>query len=234
MNKRFLLVVQVESSNPGRLADKLRERGYALDIRCPVERGDPLPEVLDEHAGAVIFGGPMSANDDVTLPGIRTQLDWIPRVVESGKPFLGICLGAQLLARALGARITPHPDGMAEIGYFPVQPTAAGTELFDRPLSVYHWHQEGFDLPEAAVLLASGERFPNQAFRYGKNAFGVQFHPEVTAAIMETWMQRAAQKLSLPGAQSPVQQREGHCRHDPAFERWLDRFLDRWLDTEGE
>ncbi|MEZ5583230.1 MAG: glutamine amidotransferase [Candidatus Competibacteraceae bacterium] len=232
MRKRILLIVQVENANPGRVAAKLRERGYQLEIRCPVERGDPLPESLDGYAGAVIFGGPMSANDDTTLPGIRAQLNWIPGFVEAGKPFLGICLGAQLLARTLGARIAAHPHGIAEIGYFRIQPTAAGAELFDGPLSVYHWHQEGFDMPNDAVLLASGERFPNQAFRYGERAYGIQFHPEVTAAIMENWMQRAAHKLSLPGAQSPPQQRKGHNRHDSVFERWLDRFLDRWLASE--
>ncbi|NJN47731.1 MAG: glutamine amidotransferase, partial [Candidatus Competibacteraceae bacterium] len=105
MNQRILLIVQVENANPGRVADKLRERGYELEICCPVERGDPLPEHLDDYSGAVIFGGPMSANDDTTLPGIRAQLDWIPDFVEASKPFLGICLGAQLLARTLGARI---------------------------------------------------------------------------------------------------------------------------------
>ncbi|MCP5419140.1 MAG: gamma-glutamyl-gamma-aminobutyrate hydrolase family protein [Gammaproteobacteria bacterium] len=233
MSKPFLLVVQVEQANPGRVARKLRERGYELEIRCPVECGHALPEALDDYAGAVVFGGPMSANDDSTLPGIRAELEWIPKVVESGKPFLGICLGAQLLARALGARVAPHPAGMAEIGYFPVCPTVDGGELFDGPLCVYHWHQEGFEIPSDAVLLAQGERFPNQAFRYGDKAFGIQFHPEVTADIMETWLERAAHKLGLPGAQSPDQQRAGNLRHDAAFERWLDRFLDRWLPCEG-
>ena len=78
---------------------------------------------MDGYAGTIVFGGPMSANDDGKLPGIRAQLDWIPTALDSGRPFLGICLGAQLLARALGATVKPHPAGLAEIGYFPVSYT---------------------------------------------------------------------------------------------------------------
>jgi GMP synthase (glutamine-hydrolysing) len=228
MHKPILLIVQVEQANPGRVASKLRERGYDLRVCCPADSAQTLPDTLDDYAGTVVFGGPMSANDDA-LPGIRAELEWIPQAVESGKPFLGICLGAQLLARSLGARVAPHPEGVAEIGYFPVQPTEAGAELFTAPLNVYHWHQEGFDMPRDAVLLAAGERFPHQAFRYGANAYGIQFHPEVTADIMETWLVRAAHKLTLPGAQSPAEQRAGNLQHDAAVERWFDRFLDCWL-----
>lgn len=230
MSKKFLLIVQVEQGNPGRLGAKLKQRGYHLNVCNPVQ-GERLPEGMDGYAGVVIFGGPMSANDDNTLPGLRAELDWIPQAVESGRPFLGICLGAQLLARALGARVKPHPQGMAEIGYFPVTPTEAGAELFARPLDVYHWHLEGFELPADAVLLATGERFPNQAFRYEENAYGIQFHPEVTRSMMEEWMIRAAPKLTLPGAQPCELQRSGHERFDTVFEHWFDQFLDRWLEN---
>jgi GMP synthase (glutamine-hydrolysing) len=185
---------------------------------------------MAEHAGAVVLGGPMSANDDIALPGLRAELDWIPHALASGKPFLGICLGAQLLARALGARVVPHPDGVAEIGYFPVQPTAAGAPFFIEPLYVYHWHCEGLELPREAVLLAEGERFPNQAYRYGDNAFGIQFHPEVTFDIMEEWLQKAAPRLALPGAQPSELHRVGRDRHDVTFERWFDCFLNLWLE----
>jgi GMP synthase (glutamine-hydrolysing) len=228
MNKPFLMIVQVNMAAPGRVGRKLNERGYALDMRCPLA-GDELPVTLDEHAGAVVLGGPMSANDDATLPGLRAELDWIPRALASGKPFLGICLGAQLLARALGAKVTPHPAGLAEIGYFPVKPTAAGAPFFPEPLHVYHWHCEGLELPREAVLLAEGERFPNQAYRYGDNAFGIQFHPEVSADIMEDWLQRAASRLALPGAQSSELHRVGRDRYDRAFEHWFDHFLHLWL-----
>ena len=225
---RLLLVMQARDASAGRCRRKLRERGYPLDYCYPLA-GERLPVDMDSYAGAVVFGGPMSANDDGKLPGIRAQLDWIPRALASGQPFLGICLGAQLLARALGATVKPHPAGLAEIGYFAVQPTPAGQAVFDAPLHVYHWHHEGFDLPVGTELLATGERFPHQAYRYGVNAFGVQFHPEVNQRILEAWLVEGAKELDAPGAQSAAEQRDHHARHDAALDRWFEGFLGTWL-----
>ncbi len=229
MSKKLLMVVHQETSNTGRIGAKLRDRGYELDTRCPM-LGDSLPEHMDDHAGAVIFGGPMSANDGDTMPGIRAELDWIPVVLDSGRPFLGVCLGAQMLSRVLGGRVDFHPDGMAEIGYFEIRPTNHGNGLFgDQPLTVYHWHREGFEVVPDSVLLAEGDMFPNQAFRHGERAYGIQFHPEVTKEIMMRWLVKAAHRLVMPGAQSREKQLAGHPRHDPKIADWLDNFLDHWL-----
>lgn len=225
---RLLLVMQTHDASAGRCARKLRERGFALDYCYPLA-GQPLPAGMDGYAGAMVFGGPMSANDDGKLSGIRAELDWIPQALESGRPFLGICLGAQLLARVLGSAVKPHPAGWAEIGYFAVRPTTAGQTVFDAPLHVYHWHHEGFDLPAGAELLAAGECFPHQAYRYGANAFGVQFHPEVDQPILEHWLTEGARELTAPGAQSAAEQRDHHLRHDAALDRWFDGFLEEWL-----
>lgn len=227
MSGRMLMLVQAQPPLTGRVGERLEARGYQLEIRNPID-GDPLPRTLDGFAGVVVFGGPMSVNDS-ELSGLGEQIRWIPRAVASGVPFLGICLGAQLLARGFGARVAPHPDGVAEIGYFPIRPTSGSGTLFDGLDSVYQWHLEGFELPSGAELLAGGETFPNQAFRIGARAYGIQFHPEVDADIMEDWMSRAAHRLELPGAQQPDQQRRGNRDHDPAVAAWLDRFLDGWL-----
>jgi GMP synthase (glutamine-hydrolysing) len=228
---KVLLIVHQENSDPGLVGQMLRARGYELDIRC-LPMGDRLPPHLDDYDGAVIFGGPMSANDDDTLPFIRAELDWVTVVLESGKPFLGICLGAQLLARALGATVAPHPDGVAEIGYFPVQPTVAG-EAFDLPTQVYHWHREGFELPQGATLLAQGETFINQAFCYG-NAYGLQFHPEMTQEMVDKWTTLGAEQLTLTGAQSRQQQLENYPLYTPAIAIWLERFLPHWLGGDSK
>lgn len=225
-----LLVVHQETSTPGRIGVKLKRRGYRLDVRRPC-LGQPLPDDLSGYAGVVVFGGPMSANDCGQLDFIRYEIDWIARPLEQSIPYLGVCLGAQMLARHLGGTVAPHPEGRAEIGYYGLRPTDAGAAFGPWPEQVYHWHREGFSLPSGAVLLAAGDDFPNQAMRYGDAAFGIQFHPEVTLAMMHRWTVRAAHRFALPGAQDRQAHLEGRLIHDHAVDRWLDRFLDHWLST---
>lgn len=134
-----LIVLHQESSTPGRVGNVLRTLGHPLDIRRP-RFGDTLPETLEGHAGAVIFGGPMSANDGDAY--VRYEIDWIKVPLREQRPFLGICLGAQMLAKQLGARVAPHAQGLTQIGYYPIHPTSAGLALCpDWPRQVYHWHR---------------------------------------------------------------------------------------------
>ena len=228
MVRKILITVHQPKSDPGCVGQILTKNGYELDIRCPSNH-DQLPTTMDHHDGVVIFGGPMSANDSETLPFIRQELDWIPLALEADKPFLGICLGAQLLARVLGAKVSPHPDGMTEIGYFPIVPTPEAYPVFEHPLYVYHWHREGFELPKDATKLAEGEIFVNQAFRYGKAAYGLQFHPEATGEIVKRWTTLGAEMLVLPGAQSREEQISKHALYGVAKDRWLEGFLELWL-----
>jgi GMP synthase-like glutamine amidotransferase len=113
MLKPVLLILHQEHSSPGRVGQTLAKLGHLLDVRRP-RFGDPLPETMDDHAGAVIFGGPQSANDNEEF--VHREIDWIEVPLRDKKPYLGICLGAQMLARQLGARVFPHPDGHAEVG----------------------------------------------------------------------------------------------------------------------
>ena len=227
-NGKILLVVHQNTSNPGRVARQLRAMGYEMDIRQP-SGGDALPATMDDHAGAVIFGGPMSANDD-HLDFVRTEIDWIETVLASGKPYLGICLGAQMMVRTLGGEVRLHDEGLVEIGYHAIKPTDVGRDLFENPMCVYQWHKEGFDLPKGAQLLAGGNRFDHQAIKYGDNAYGIQFHPEVTNATMIRWLTNAAHMLELPGAQAHVDQVKARRRYDGQTINWLRRFLNIWLD----
>ena len=224
---KLLVVLHQEHSSPGRIGGCLVDQGYELDIRRP-RYGDELPSTMDEHAGAVVFGGPMSANDGDDF--IKREIDWIGVPLKAGKPFLGICLGAQLMARHLGARVYTHPDGRAEIGYYDVRPTQAGhaacPEAF--PTSVYQWHREGFDLPTGATLLAEGEHFAVQAMQCGPNAYGLQFHPDVTYAMICRWIVKAADSMGAPGAQPGHQHRQDWHLHDFALARWCRAFLQSW------
>jgi GMP synthase (glutamine-hydrolysing) len=219
-----LVVLHQESSTPGRIRNVLRKLGFPLDIRRP-RFGEMLPSTLDEHAGAVILGGPMSANDGDDY--IRREIDWIEVPLREGRPFLGICLGAQMLARQLGATVAPHPESLTQIGYYSIRPTEAGVELCpDWPAQVYHWHREGFELPRGATLLAEGDDFPIQAFQWD-SAFGLQFHPDVTFRMMCCWTTRG--NTELPGAQPREKHFEGRAIHDVIERAWLEAFMSGWL-----
>jgi GMP synthase (glutamine-hydrolysing) len=230
MTRRILIVLHSESSTPGRIGHMLAARGYGLDIRRPC-LGDDLPESLEAHAGAVIFGGPMSANDPDDW--IAREIDWIGVALGEEKPFLGICLGAQMLSKHLGGQVGPHADGLVEIGYYPLKPTDEGHAHGPWPEHVYHWHREGLTLPSGAVRLATGETFENQAFRYSRKAYGIQFHPEVTRLTMHRWGVIGAHRFMLPNAQDSAAHLEGNLLHDRAVKQWLSQFLDQWLDPAG-
>jgi GMP synthase (glutamine-hydrolysing) len=227
MPPSILIVLHGELSTPGRVGIQLRDRGFALDVRRP-RFGDELPETLADYAGAVIFGGPQSANDEDEF--VRREIQWIGVPLRERKPFLGICLGAQMLAKHLGARVYKHPEGHAEVGYYPIHPTNAGREVCQEWHGhVYQWHREGFDLPDRAVMLAEGDSFPVQAFSYGGRAFALQFHMDVTHATMCRWTTRGHERMTLPNAKPRETHFEGRLLHDPACRAWLSDFIDHWL-----
>ncbi|VAW15265.1 Glutamine amidotransferase, class I [hydrothermal vent metagenome] len=229
--QKILIVLHQEHSTPGRVGQRLCQRGYELDVRRP-RFGDPLPRTMAGHAGAVIFGGPMSANDDDDF--IRRETDWIEVPLKEQKPFFGICLGAQMLVRHLGGCVEAHPQGMVEIGYYPLEPTEAGRRLMDWPACVYQWHGDGMSVPAGAVELARGDIFTTQAIQVGQNAFGIQFHTELTLAMLYRWTTLAAHRLKDPGARPRAEHFSGRFMHDRAASDWLDRFLDLWLPRQAK
>lgn len=226
MNDTILLVVHSEWREK-RIHPLLVQRGYRVQWCCPMD-GEPLPENHRDYAGAVVFGGVQSANDAPAVDYMQRELDWIGRFAEDGGRYLGICLGGQLLARALGASVDFHPAGLHEIGYHPIRALPAAGAMFEGLSHVYHWHKEGFELPRCADLLAEGDRFPNQAFRY-RHAYALQFHPEVTGIDARGWLEEITDYHERPGAQPRELHLAGIDRHDGVIERWVGRFLDRWL-----
>lgn len=228
--KKVLIVLHQGHSTPGRIGAILHAQGARLDIRRP-SLGEALPATLDDHDGAIVFGGPMGANDDCDW--IKREIDWLATPLREEKPFLGICLGAQMLARQLGARVFTYPDRRGEVGYVPIAPTPAADELCAAafPRAVYQWHFDGFDLPCGARLLASGGAdFPNQAYSFGARAVGLQFHPEVTYQMMCRWTTLGHERLARPGAQPRHGHLDGWFQHDGMVAKWLRAFLSSWLD----
>jgi len=180
----LLAIQHVPWEGPHRILDACRD--LHVKTAKPLA-GQPLPP-HDEVAGAVVMGGPMNVDEVERFPGLAAEREWLAEAVARGLPLLGICLGAQLLARALGAEVR---SGEPEIGFAPVEVADAKDPLLGglaRRSEVLHWHSDCFDLPDGAEHLASSERTACQAFRAG-NAWGVLFHPEADFALVEAWME---------------------------------------------
>jgi GMP synthase (glutamine-hydrolysing) len=226
---KTLIVMHQAHSTPGRIGCYLGAFGACLDIRRP-SLGETLPETLAEHDGVVVFGGPMGANDDCEWIG--REIAWLETPLRENKPLLGICLGAQMLAKTLGARVFNYADRRGEMGYFPLRPSPGADDLCAVPFPrhVYQWHCDGFEAPDGAQLIAEGGRdFPAQAYRYGDKAVALQFHPEVTYQMMCRWTVRGEDKLRLPGAQPRQDHLDGWFQHDAPVAAWLRAFLPAWL-----
>jgi len=226
---KVLAILHQAHSTPGRIGCYLHAAGVQLDIRRP-SLDEPLPATLNQHDGVIVFGGPMCANDECEW--INREISWLETPLRENKPVLGICLGAQMLARTLGAKVFSHPDRRGELGYFPIKPEAEADALCAAPFPrhVYQWHFDGFELPDGAELLASGGAdFPAQAYRYGESAVGLQFHPEVTYQMMCRWTAKGHERLTLPGAQPRQLHLDGWLRHDAPVAKWSRAFLRQWL-----
>lgn len=219
----ILAILRQSASTPGRAGKLLRDKGFELDIRRPL-CGDPLPDTLIGHAGVIAFGGPMSANDPD--PNIKREIDWLSVPLKENRPYMGICLGAQMLAKNLGCTVKKAEGDITEIGWYPIKATAEGERLMpDWPRMVYHFHIEGFELPKDALLLAEGDVYPNQAYRYGDKAWGVQYHPELTLAMQRRWAVKGAHRFHLPNAQQGPEHLRGRVLHDKPLREWLNGFL---------
>jgi GMP synthase-like glutamine amidotransferase len=198
-----LLVVQHSPTESlARLGGWLSGAGMLLDVRTPYD-GSALPG-LGGFAGVVVMGGSMGAYDDADAPWLPATRDLLRDAVAAGVPVLGVCLGGQLLAGALGGQVRPGDEG-PEIGPALVakRDVAVGDPLFG-PIpftpDVLQWHwDEIVTLPAGAVLLASSPRYPNQAFRYGETAWGLQFHIETTADLVRSWAEEDRAKLAAEG-----------------------------------
>lgn len=208
----------------------LAERGYAIRY-VDIGRDDPAGPALDGADLLVVLGGPIGAYEDAAYPVLADELAAIERRLKSGRPLMGICLGAQLIARALGA--TVRPMGRKEIGFAPIALTEAGKASclapFEAAPLTLHWHGDSFDLPDGAVHLASSAVCENQAFAYGPNVIAFQFHPEAGADGFEPWLIGHAAELAGVGIDVAALRLDA-ARHGPDLARKAGAVSQTWLD----
>lgn len=194
-----LLLKNTAAEGPGTVEDFLRDKGIFFKIVDCATEDIPGSREFDT---LVMLGGPMSVNEEEVYPYIRKEMALVKEFVAEGKRIFGICLGAQIMAKALGAKVYRGPE--KEIGWYDIELTDEGIRdplmkelaVYSRPkagdfgtrFKVFHWHGETFDIPEGAVRLAKSALYPHQAFRYGEGAYAFQFHIEVRKEMIYEWL----------------------------------------------
>jgi GMP synthase (glutamine-hydrolysing) len=228
------LLQHAEPEGPGAIAAALEARGVALRPVRP-DRGEPIPAAPGDAAGLVVMGGPMGVYEADRFPHLRDELRLIAAALERGTPVLGICLGAQLLAATLGARVAPGPA--REIGWHPVhlRPAARYDPLFagvPPSFTAFHWHGDAFDLPAGATWLASSQRTPYQAFRTGAASYGMLFHLEVDERAVRGMVAAFGAELEAAGVDGRAVV-AGAAAHLPALAACARTVFDRWAARLG-
>jgi GMP synthase (glutamine-hydrolysing) len=201
----ILIVKHIDIEGPGTFGDFLKEKGEPFRI-VELGAGEPLPTDLKGVRAVVVLGGPMNVDEEHTYPFLKPEIAFIQKVLKQEIPFLGICLGSQLLAKAAGAKVVKSP--VKEIGWYTVSLTPDGKndpffKDFREDDDIYHWHGDMFEVPSGGRLLATAAGCPHQALRVGKNAYGIQFHVEVTDKSIKEWCDEYS-ATDLPG-------RREHC-----------------------
>lgn len=237
MSAPLILVVQhAEAEAMGLLEPLCRELGIAWHL-CRPYAGEPVPPATQPYDGLVLLGGPMHVEEADRCPFLHEEVKLLQQAFRRQLPTLGLCLGAQLMAQAAGARVARGPA--PEIGWFPVQLTEAGRSdpLFaglPAEFMTFHWHGDTYALPPKAVHLASSAQYAQQAFRLGEQAYAFQFHPEVTPEIVQRWAAGSS-------AVDPQPIRDGLAHHGEAAAQLgrtlLTRFLQRvvaWHEAQAE
>jgi len=164
----------------------LEERGFEIRHRYPFD-GDRL-DPSKELTPSIVLGGGQNVTDLDKFAYLQDELHWIESAIDKQIPLLGICLGAQLIAHALGAKVAPRTPAECEYGFYLVTPTDEAVGFLDQPMPFMQAHMQEFALPEGATRLAYSEQYPQQAFRYGTSTYAFQFHPEVNAPIFANWL----------------------------------------------
>lgn len=223
--KRIVLIRHADTPNDDRVVTYFRSKGFEPEILKPFA-GDTLGDVDSSVIASVSFGGPFVVTDEDKHTFLKDEHRWLGQCIDRGVPLLGICLGAQSIARVLGADVGPKPDGSAEFGYYELTPTDAGRAYFPDNIFMPQAHYHEFQMPQGAERLCHSARFSQQAFKYGASTFGLQFHPEVTKNLFRRWQDAAWAREHKPGAQTREEQNALMAQHDRAIHNWFMGFMD--------
>jgi GMP synthase (glutamine-hydrolysing) len=229
------MIRHVAFEDAGSLAEILRQRDFHVEY---VEAGMMDVGAIDPHSPdlLVVLGGPISANDKDDFSFIEQELELLRARMKADLPTLGICLGAQLMAMALGARVYRGPG--KEIGWLPLTLSPEGEQsplkhLCGEGVRVLHWHGETFDLPKGVAALACTSDYPNQAFRWGRRALALQFHPEVTYPGLERWFIGHIGEIASTAGLNVRQLRRDTEVYAPALQTRAKAFWRDWLQEVG-
>lgn len=224
----------IHCETPGIIADCLQAAGIGIHF-VRIFAGNPIPSNLDEPAGLVVMGGPMSVYEHERFPFLLQEQRLIEQALKNDKPVLGVCLGSQLLAATLGAEI--KSGRQKEIGWHPVILTesAAADALWQQlpsTFTAYHWHGDVYDLPQSAVALAASELTPCQGFRYREKAYGFLFHMEVTEKIIKNMVKEFSAELDAQNI-TPASIVARAKDYLPELQKIGGRVFGRWVKLIG-
>jgi len=213
----------------------LAASGFTVEHSYPFEESGPgygLPQISTrkEINGAIFMGGAQNVTELGELPYLQREVEWIQSCIDKEIPVIGICLGAQLLAHALGGTVATHADGLCEFGYETIYPVDSGNNSWiDKPYKMVQAHFQGFTVPPNCAELATGTRFAHQAFHFQERAFGFQFHPEVSQTMFSEWQRAdwAHVFYNATGAQPRDEASRDNEHYNAIQKEWFCSVLDR-------
>jgi len=225
----FLVLQHLDIEPPALIGEVLEHAGHRLTT-VHLDQGEQLPSTYHDIDGILIMGGPQSANDASDY--IKAELTWIEGAIKQGIPMLGLCLGAQLMAKAAGAEVFPSP--VRELGWFPIYHTieTESDPLFGQMpdgLAVFQWHGESFSLTDHMTPVAMHPDVPAQAFRLGKAQYGMQFHIEVSEGIVESWITFGASESAHLGAEGISLLHKDTSLYLESMQSYCRKMVNSWL-----